>query len=150
MDFDLMRELQRAYEQLMGRFTGPFQFRLYGQPAMALFLAVRAGIADARLGRPPFLRTLVLSRGERRGLIRSGWGDIRRVFIFAIIIDVIYQATVFGTYYPLQSLITAAVLAIVPYILLRGLITRATRRVLKRRGYVPPPPQASRSGEVRS
>ena len=128
---DLMQELNRAVEQLFGRLNGPFQARLYLQPLMATFLAVRAGLKDARFGRPPFLRTLILSRDHRRRLVRSGWIDIRRVFFLALIIDAIYQGVMFRTIYPLQSFITATVLAILPYLLLRGIATRIARRAIR-------------------
>lgn len=44
---------------LTRRFGGPMSFRLILQPAMATFFAIRDGIKDARLGRPPLWRVLL-------------------------------------------------------------------------------------------
>jgi hypothetical protein len=106
------------------RFTGPMSFRLYLQPLMASLLAVRAGLADAREGRPAYLWTLVSSRSDRAGLLRDGWSSVGRVFALAVIMDVIYQLIVYQWIYPLQVLFIATALAIVPYILLRGPVNR--------------------------
>jgi hypothetical protein len=57
-------------------------------------------------------------------LLREGWGDVGRLFVVAIVIDVIYQLMVFRTVYPGQSLIVAAVLAFPTYFIGRGLANR--------------------------
>ena len=40
--------LARVWENLVGRVGGPMTFRLILQPTMAVFLAIRAGLKDAR------------------------------------------------------------------------------------------------------
>jgi hypothetical protein len=47
-------------ENLIGRSEGPMTFRLILQPAMAVFLAIRAGLRDAREGKPPLSLTALL------------------------------------------------------------------------------------------
>ena len=42
--------------------------------------------------------------------------------------DVIYQYIVFDTFHPAESVIIAVLLAFVPYLVLRGLVTRVARR----------------------
>jgi hypothetical protein len=42
--------------------------------------------------------------------------------------DVIYQLIVLKTFYPVEALIIAVVLAFVPYVLLRGISARIARR----------------------
>jgi hypothetical protein len=44
--------LQRVWDNLIGRTSGPMNFRLIIQPAVAIFIAIRAGLNDAREGRP--------------------------------------------------------------------------------------------------
>ena len=44
----------RIASQLVARVSGPMKFRLVLQPAMAAFLAIRSGLADAKAGRPPY------------------------------------------------------------------------------------------------
>ena len=43
----------RAWEQLVGRLSGPMKLRFILQPATAVFFAIRAGLKDAREGYPP-------------------------------------------------------------------------------------------------
>jgi hypothetical protein len=120
--------VSRAVGQLLGRSSGPLHFRLIFQPILATFLAVRAGMRDARRGDPPFLWTLLTQKSERRRLFRSGWKDIGKVFIMALVLDTIYQLIVIRGFYLLQTLIVAVAVALVPYIVFRGLTTRASRR----------------------
>jgi len=52
------------------RFSGPMNFRLLLQPLVAAVLAVRAGMQDARDGRPPYLWTLLTDPSQRKDLLR--------------------------------------------------------------------------------
>jgi hypothetical protein len=123
-----MEYLSRVWEQLAGRLEGPFVFRFVLQPLVATILAIRAGVADAQDHRAPYLWSVLSDPVERRQLIRDGWKDVTRVFVFGIVMDVLYQLIVFRWVYPLQSLLVASVLAIVPYVLIRGPVTRLKSR----------------------
>jgi hypothetical protein len=120
--------LTRIWEQLVGRATGPMAFRFVLQPAMAVTIAVYAGLRDARAHRPPFLWTFVTERRARRALLRSGWRDVGRVFVLAIALDAVYQVGVLRTFHPLQAVAVAGLLAFVPYAATRGLATRLAAR----------------------
>jgi len=61
-------------------------------------------------------------------MIKDGWKSISRVFILAIVLDVVYQIIVLHFVYPGEAIIVAFVLAIVPYLIVRGLVTRLARR----------------------
>ena len=119
--------LSRLWDNLVGRLNGPLNFRLLLQPAVASCLAIRAGIADARHGRPPFLWTAVTNPVARRELFADGWKDVGRVFIFAAVLDGIYQLVVLQGLYLLELLIVAPLLGLVPYVLVRGPTTRIAR-----------------------
>jgi hypothetical protein len=116
--------LSRHLEQLIGRTDGLFAMRFVFQPLVASILAVRAGLADARNHRAPYLQRLLANPSERRALIREGFIDVLRVFLVALILDVLYQVIVLRWVYPLQALVVAVMLAIVPYALVRGPVTR--------------------------
>ena len=103
-------------------------FRLLIQPAVAILFAIRTGMRDARNGQPPFLWAVFSNPDQRRELLRQGWKDVGTVFIVALILDSIYQVIVHSGIYTLELLITATILAIVPYALFRGLVTRLARR----------------------
>ena len=127
----------RVVEQLIARVTGPMKFRLFLQPAMAIFFAVRGGLKDAREGRPPYFWGLFTDKGEREAMLKNGWKSIGKVFILAIVLDVVYQLIEHRwTVYPGEAVLVAIILAIVPYLLIRGPVNRIVcekRKVVKER-----------------
>jgi hypothetical protein len=118
----------RFWEMLIGREHGPLTFRLLAQPTVAVILAIRAGLRDAREGRPPYFWSVFTDPTHRHQLLRIGWKDVSKVFIFAVVLDVIYELIVYRWVYPVEALIVATVLAIIPYLLVRGPVTRIARR----------------------
>ncbi len=119
--------LRRVCEELVGRVHGPMTFRLILQPLTAAVLATRAAVRDAREGRPAYGWALVTDALRRRSLLREGWREVAKVFVAAVIIDLIYEVIVFHKIYPGQSLIVAALLALLPYPLFRGSVNRILR-----------------------
>lgn len=117
----------RIIENMVGRVTGPMKFRLVLQPIMAVFLAVQSGLKDAREGRPAYFWSLFSDPAHRRELVRDGWKSVGRVFVLAIVIDAVYQFIALGWFYPGEALLVAIILAIVPYLLIRGPVTRIAR-----------------------
>ena len=126
--------LARIWENLGGRIGGPLTFRLILQPLMAVILGVRAGLADARAGRPAYFWTILTSPAARRDLLREGWKAVARVFVLAVVIDIVYQLIVFRWVYPGELLILAFLLACVPYLLVRGPANRIAAPFLRRGG----------------
>jgi hypothetical protein len=124
---------RQAWEMLIGRQHGPFAFRLILQPLAAALIAFRSGLMDARTGRAPYCWAVVTNPVERYELLRHAWRELARVFTVAVVVDLIYEAIVFRRIYPGQSLIVAALLALLPYPLIRGLVNRIVRRW--RRGF---------------
>src|SRR4051812_13293243 len=121
----------RAWHDIFGRMSGPGNFRLIVQPIVAIILAIRSGINDARNGRPPFLWCLLFDSHQRQYFLTHGWKDINRVFFMAGILDVIFQIFVFKWVYPLETLIVAIALSIFPYLLVRGPVNRLTRMITR-------------------
>ena len=120
--------LTRIFENLIGRVSGPMKFRLILQPLMATIFAIRSGLKDAKGGRPAYFWALFTDSAHRQDLLRDGWKSVGRVFIRAIIIDVVYQFSVFRWVYPVEALLVAAILAFIPYLLIRGPVNRIARR----------------------
>ena len=123
-------------EHLSGRAGGPITFRLIVQPTIAVILAIRDGLKDAKAGQPPYFYGLLTHPTERGQLLKDGWKSVRLVFVFAIVIDGVYQLIVFRGFYPGEALQVSIVLAIVPYLLIRGLANRIARQNIKRKGKV--------------
>jgi hypothetical protein len=116
--------LRQAWEEIFGRIEGPMSFRIIIQPVMAIFLAIRAGWVDAREGRPIFFWTLARDPAQTRVMLRNLWRIAGKVFLVALVLDAIYQIIVFHWIYPLQALIVATVLALVPCMVVRAVGNR--------------------------
>ena len=138
----------RIASQLAARVSGPMKFRLVLQPAMAAFFAIRSGLADARAGQPPYFWTLLSDPTQRMDMLKDGWKSVGRVFILALVLDVVYQIIVLRFVYIGEAFIVAFVLAIFPYLILRGLVTRLARRnsVQRRHSQQEPLSSSHRSG----
>jgi hypothetical protein len=120
-------EIERFFGNLHGRIGAALSLRLVIQPLVATILAVRAGLRDAREGRAPYGWTIATDASARRDLLREGWKDVGKVFALAVVLDVVYQVMVHRWVYPGETLVVAAVLALVPYVLARGIVTRLAR-----------------------
>jgi hypothetical protein len=123
----------RVWQNLGARLTGPMNLRLIIQPTVAIILAIRAGLRDARQERPAFFWGVLRNPAHRRELLREGWKDVGKVFLLATILDVVYQLIVQKGVYILETLLTGVTLAIVPYVLLRGPISRIAKMVFAAR-----------------
>jgi hypothetical protein len=110
-----------------GRFDGPLHFRFIAQPLMAILLATRDGWRDARAGTPPFAWTVFSDPSRRRELLIDSWKRISRVFFIGIAMDFIYQLIMRNGFEPFMAVWVAFLLAIVPYVLLRGPVNRLMR-----------------------
>lgn len=116
--------LARFFTDLIGRVDGPLSFRLVLQPLVAMVCAFRDGRGDARAGRAPYGWAVFTDAEHRRFLIRDGWKGIASVFVFAWLLDLLYQYLALGGWRPAQAFLIAVLLAIVPYALLRGVFNR--------------------------
>jgi len=112
--------IARYIGDLTARVSGPMWFRFILQPTMAIIFALRAGLKDARTGKPAYFWAVLKNPAHRRDLLRDGWKDVAKVFTIAFVLDTVYQLIELHWFYPLQALIIAFVLAFLPYLLLRG------------------------------
>ena len=125
----------RFVTDLVGRLSGPLTLRLFLQPAVATFLAWRDGMKDARENRPPhFWRMLTGGTEVRRRRAKETWAAVLKVFSMAVILDCVYQWVVFRWIYPMEAIATAVILAILPYLLLRGVFNRIARTWIQPHG----------------
>ncbi len=122
-----MDYFSNLWQEIMARPDGPMSFRLYLQPTMATIYAIIGGIADARGGKPPYFWSLFTDPVHRAALMKDGWKSVRNVFFLAIGMDIVYELIVLRGFRPVQAVIVAVGLAIVPYVLVRGPVTRLAR-----------------------
>ena len=119
--------LARMWTDLGDRITGPMHFRLLMQPGMAAFFAIRAGLQDARAGRPLYGWSIIHDPAHRMEFVKAGWKDVGKVFCLAVVLDVVYQIIALRWVFPGEALLVALLLAGVPYFLIRGPVNRLAR-----------------------
>lgn len=110
------------------RLRGPLHFRLIVQPLVACVLGVRAGLRDAREGKPPYFWALVTGAAPRLDVLREGWKDVGTVWLVGVALDVIFQLITRRAVRPLESVVVAIVLVVLPYLVLRGPVTHIARK----------------------
>ena len=118
----------RIVDNMAARVTGPMQFRLLLQPVMASIFAIRSGLADAKAGKTPYFWGLFSDPAHRTDSLKDGWKSVGTVFVLALVLDIVYQIVAIRFVYPGEAITTAILLAIVPYLLMRGLVTRLVRK----------------------
>jgi hypothetical protein len=116
--------LARVASNLVDRTTGPLHFRIFLQPAMAIIFAIIDGRKDAKAGRRPYFWSLLTNPAHRAAIARDGWKRIGKVFILAMMLDATYQYIVQHFIYPGELIIVAVLLALLPYLIVRGPVTR--------------------------
>ena len=125
-------ELGRIWRNIVARPGGPMTFRFVLQPAMAAIAAWRDGVADARLGRTPYLSAILLGVEGRGGRLWEGIVSTARILILGVVMDVVYQLVFLSEFFPGEAAVIAVLLAFVPYVLLRGPIGRIARHWVAR------------------
>jgi hypothetical protein len=123
--------LTRFWTNLISRPSGALNLRFYLQPLVAIILATRSGIRDARSGRSAYLRSFIIDKGERKNLLAEGWKDISKLFCMACILDMVFQLIEFRWIYPGETIVIAIVLAVIPYTACRGIASRVAKLFLK-------------------
>jgi hypothetical protein len=114
----------RFWHNLLARDSGPLHFRFVLQPLVAAAFAIRSGRRDAREGRPAFFWKVFRGALGRNYVLRQLWRDVGTLFLVALTLDGLYQVIALRWLYPAEALAIAAVLAILPYLVVRGLTNR--------------------------
>lgn len=117
----------RGWHELLARDSGPMHVRLILQPLMATFIAIRSVRRDLREHRRLFAWKFAVDSEDRHYLVVQLRRDVGKLFVVAIMLDVVYQLMVLRWIYPIQSLIVATTLAFVPYMLVRGAASLVVR-----------------------
>ena len=125
---EIQEILTRFWDQLIAQPSGPLAFRFILQPIMVTILAILDGLKDAREGRPLYAWTILTDPAHRAGHLREGLKRVTRVIVFALVMDAIYQFIVLRWFYPGEALVTVFVVAVLPYLLIRGPAARLARR----------------------
>jgi hypothetical protein len=117
----------RLWRDVIDRSSGPMTFRFFLQPIMAAIAALYDGIRDAHIGRPPFLKTIVTDASQRGALLNEELYSTSRIILLGFAMDAIYQWRVLHAFYPGEAVVVTLILAVLPYLILRGPICRIAR-----------------------
>ena len=132
--FDVIHDIVvRQWTDLLARPSGPMSFRFILQPTMAAIAGIHAGIIDARTGRSPYLLMLFSHPAEKLPRLREGVKATFRIFLLGIAMDAAYQFLALKKFYPVEALIVAFTLAVIPYFLVRTPTSRVARWWRRRR-----------------
>jgi hypothetical protein len=123
-----LENIERIWDSLLARPKGPLGFRFILQPSIAVIIAIRDGLYDARAGRSPFVWTILSNAQERGGRLREGLNATAKILLIGLAMDAVYQIIVFKAFYPYEALIIAILLAFVPYLIIRGLASRVASK----------------------
>ena len=114
--------ITRFFDNLGLKVDGPMKLRFIMQPIVSLIFAIKAGLRKS--GEVPYFWGLVSGKGERKDLLKEGWKDVGKLFVIALLLDIIAQIIILKTVYPFEAVITAIILAFIPYIIFRGIVNR--------------------------
>ncbi|GAA5074265.1 hypothetical protein GCM10025759_16350 [Lysobacter panacisoli] len=123
----------RFWTDLTGRAEGPMTFRFVLQPTMALLMAIRDGFKDAKIGRAPYFWTIVNDAHRRRASLDEGIEATARILALGLVMEIIYQYRVFGTFHVLEAVNFILLLCFIPYLVMRGPINRLAHWWMQRR-----------------
>ena len=123
---------QLCATQLHDRVSGPMKFRIVLQPIMATYFAIRSGWRDAKSGADPYFWSFLIGRGHRFDLIKDGWESVGRVVMLSAVLDLLYQYFVESSIHLRAALMVAIVLAVLPYVIVRGTTTRIANAFMSR------------------
>jgi hypothetical protein len=124
------------WDSIWHELTTAGRFRLIIQPALAMVLGVRIGLADARAGSQPFIARLIRSPHERWSLLRESIVHAAKPLTLALLMDGLFQYLTFGRIRILAAIIVGILLVWLPFSSTRGLTNRvwtSHRRRMARR-----------------
>jgi hypothetical protein len=123
----------RFWSNIADRLHGPMTFRFILQPTMAALAALHDGINDARHGHKSFFWTAMRDPTQQEGRLREGLTSTARVILLGISMDVIYQFKALDQFYPVEALMMAILLAVIPYFVFRWIVEHVARRWFARK-----------------
>ena len=115
------------FQDLPRRLTGPGRLRFIIQPIVAVLLGVRAGRADARAGRPPYVLALIAHPQHRRQMLAETGRALVNIVLVGILLDVVSQWLILGVAHPGAAFVVGPVLIASPYTVARAASNRIAR-----------------------
>jgi hypothetical protein len=122
------------WENLLERTTGALILRFLLGPLISILAAVKFAKRDIKKQYPPYLYRFLATSRQRKVLKRQHRSDTFRLFLFSTSIDISYQiiaVDIVGVkmlFKPLESVLVAMVLTVIPYLFIRRIVYRQTAK----------------------
>jgi hypothetical protein len=116
------------WQHIIQDLSGKGQFRLILQPAMAIFLGIRFGIADAKAGTEPFGVRLFTGDHPHWQVFKESISAAAKPLVFAVLMDGFFQYLTLHRVRLLPALIVGGLLVWIPFGFARGFSNRFWRR----------------------
>ena len=113
------------WQTIAASLAGKAKLRLILQPALAVLLGFRLGIADARQAKMPFIRRLLTSSGERWRVLGQSIRAAILPLALAFVIDAIVQYLLMRSVRPVAAVVVGVLLVWLPFVAARSLANRA-------------------------
>lgn len=110
----------RVWHDIVVRPSGPFGLRFFLQPLVAAAIAFIDGVRDAKAGQSRNFWALHHDGQTRWELFAEALRAVANVLFLAVILDTTYQLVITRTFYPFETILVAVLLAVLPYLLVRG------------------------------
>lgn len=123
----IIENWNRGIEQLFGRTDGFLVFRLFIMPVVSSIIGIRAAVRDFQEKGPALFYNFFAGHADKKRILSSGWKDVGRIIIVALVLDAVYQIITFRAFYIFQAMMIAFLCAFLPYIFFRHLTNRLAR-----------------------
>lgn len=87
---------------------------------MASLVAARDGYRDAKSGDSAFMQVMVSDRALRKVRVNKALVATSKIILLSVIMDTVFQILVLKAFYPFEIVIVTLLLALLPYVILRG------------------------------
>jgi hypothetical protein len=122
-----LRTFPRIWQNMIDRPSGPMWFRCILQPLVAGVTALLDGVKDGRAMRAPLAHAIVRDPEQRIPRLTEAMNATARIVLLGLAVDLVYQGIALDRFYPAEAVIVALLFALIPYVVVRGLVTRMTR-----------------------
>jgi hypothetical protein len=106
---------------------GRGQFRFILQPAVAILLGIRLGIADAKAHDQPFLMRMLVKGEHKARIAKEAAKSVLIPFVIAVLLDALLQYITLDRVRPLAAVVVGALLIWLPFSISRSLTNRIYR-----------------------
>jgi hypothetical protein len=122
------------WDNLLKHTTGPLVLRFLFGPLQSILAARKFAKWDVKSQYPPYLYLFIATSRQRKVLKQQRRNNTLKLLLFSTSIDLVYQIiaieifTVKMIFKPIESVLAALVLTVLPYLIIRNAVYRQTAK----------------------